>query len=513
MRLLISLCFIGTALFSTAQSYSKVYFDQTAYVYAKAVTHTDTNGIVIAGIYNSEALVYRIDENGDILWQKTWSNPVNLYPHFDLHQVLPVADSNFVVIGRMSNDSTQSLNALIMKLDADGNLLWKRSFENTGHSVFHSTAVQTADSGYMLAWGGFSQGNGFSIVKLDVDGNLLWTQAYDDGTNINITDIEKINDSLYFLIGSTVENNSDYAGVIIPLDENGTAGPSKKYADLYFDDLEINGAQIAVCGKSFAMSGKYFLALGNTDGELLYGSHPETWSGSGALDEYCQVVAITDTNYVLYTPQPMWSGIAYEVGTNGEVYQKMETEAIMADVMHTSEDGVFFLGGGPLYGIKKTIWPEHIGTTRTDSTLIVTTCGSNYPVQPTLLGIPMADTIVWTNSTTQPTQTEQPIFEAAANLTDTLTCIQFWGGIDEINGTLPVSVYPNSSDDLFTFELASPDMFSIRIVSSTGQLIMESTEHYDRETVSLAGFANGIYYYFVASPDGKSASGKLLLNK
>ena len=71
----------------------------------------------------------------------------------------------------------------MVKIDANGNLLWEKTFGGS-YSDQATSVQQTADGGYIVAGGtGFrrkgAQGTrGVYLVKTDINGNLLWEKTF-----------------------------------------------------------------------------------------------------------------------------------------------------------------------------------------------------------------------------------------------------------------------------------------------------------------------------------------------
>lgn len=514
MKTIITLILLLIVSQSYAQTYSKVYYSPVEPIYPEAISETDENGIVIASIADySSGLLFRIDNNGDIIWQKKLETNSSTSPSFEFYEVIPVADSNFIISGRISSNSTQTLNGFITKIDADGNLLWWRSFDNNAlHTVTHSASVETADSGYMFVWSSFSQGSGFSMVYLDQAGNDVWSKGFNTTDPVLISDIDRLNDSTFILVGhkdlgATTPYND---GLVMAINDSGEILWSKLYPGLIFEDLEIHNSKLVVSGKNIMNSGACFYSFGDLNGNFT-SENSIGWAGSTAIDMYSKITSLTDSTYFLYTPIPDWSGIAFEIDSNANVLQQIEADPMMKDVMKTSESGVVMLGKGPLLGIK-SFWPEHIGTLRLDSSLTVYSCGMNTTANKSDYVMTYSDTLAWVLGTL-PISVTNTITTPAFVLTDTVSCVQAWGSVDELSNQLNIVVSPTVSDGSFHFESTDVDTYSLQILSSAGKVVYSAEKLYATEDISLKSFANGVYYYKAYAKDGRQKTGKIILQK
>lgn len=501
---------------SSAQEYVKVYYDGGNSLFGQAISDHDGNGVVLAAKVWEDALLFRVDDAGEIIWKKRWENPVNLYPRFNFFQVLPVADSNFLVVGQMANDSMSKLNCLVMKIDADGNLLWKRSFDNGQNmSCDRARAVQTLDSsGYLICWGTISEGNSFSALTLDANGNTLWARSYSQNLPSGVSSVQILNDSTYLVAGNLSEASSPYySGMLTAVAENGDVRWSRKYTGLFFDDLLVRDSSLALSGRNLLDGSQYFYSFGSREGTLDWNRSPGLISGSGStLDKHSQLLALDSGDIILYASQDLWSGMAFQIDATGTIVNSINPDPIMTDMMKTRDNGVLFMGQGPLYGIKQVMWPDHIGTVRTDSTLTLSLCGYNQPDIATDLTMPTTDTLIWSNGST-PQLCNRPITAVTASLIDTASCVQFWGGVEENSIDLPLNVFPTLSDGIYHFESTSPEAFTLTIVSVTGTHVLTMEEIQFGTTVNLGNYENGMYFYTAVNDLGQKKTGSLILHK
>ena len=181
---------------------------------AQSVIETNDGGYAVLGYTNStdgdllsKALdvndywLLKLDSDGNLQWSRTYGGSKD-----DRGQsVIQTSDGGYAITGyAMSDDGDGSNNNgfhdnWILKLDAQGNLEWEKSFGFSGHDHSYDL-VQTTDGGFFfvgflditaaLADGTYSKGNSltrhgvgeFWGTKIDASGNLEW-RAYFGGTN------------------------------------------------------------------------------------------------------------------------------------------------------------------------------------------------------------------------------------------------------------------------------------------------------------------------------------------
>ena len=72
-------------------------------------------------------------------------------------------------------------------------------------------------------------------------------------------------------------------------------------------------------------------------------------------------------------------------------------------------------------------------------------------------------------------------------------------GLNKINATNAIQVYPNPTNSEFTIELTNELVNQIEVTDIAGKVVMSKTVNGVKETVSLATLANGVYYVKVTS--------------
>ncbi len=101
------------------------------------------------------------------------------------------ADGGYVLCGYSDNGSPHGYLALLIKLDALGNLVFSKTFQYTqgGYGAEAYAVTQTADGGYVF--GGVLVNDitkalihGPWMAKLDGNGDLLWSSAYADDSTL-----------------------------------------------------------------------------------------------------------------------------------------------------------------------------------------------------------------------------------------------------------------------------------------------------------------------------------------
>src|SRR5258706_2130239 len=134
-----------------------------------SVIQTDDHGFVVAGISNSndgdvtgnhglnDSWIVKLDSSGNLVWEKSLGGSGNE----EAHAILETNNGDLMIVGpTSSNDGDVSGNHgyygsyyfddWIVKLSADGDLLWQKCFGSDGGELANSIA-QTTNGGDIIA--------------------------------------------------------------------------------------------------------------------------------------------------------------------------------------------------------------------------------------------------------------------------------------------------------------------------------------------------------------------------
>jgi hypothetical protein len=92
--------------------------------------------------------------------------------------VQQTSDGGFITTGAMTTDMSVPSDRYVLKTDAQGSVLWQKTYGGTGRDLGWSVQ-QTADYGYIIA-GCFdcdTVPKSFSLLKIDSSGNTVWDKS------------------------------------------------------------------------------------------------------------------------------------------------------------------------------------------------------------------------------------------------------------------------------------------------------------------------------------------------
>ena len=191
------------------------------------IVQTPDNNFVIAGIStgapngpDNNIILFKIDGTGNQLWYKTVTHDGNSQPY----GLINTLDSNLLIAG-YTTGATDNWQAELIKLSPTGDILWKKTYGNSGNDRAYSV-VETTD-GYIFAGQTQSLTNGdldVLVLKTDKDGNELWRHTYGGLQTDYARWITPCADGGFGIVGTTASFGAgDNDVYLIKIDGNGNA--------------------------------------------------------------------------------------------------------------------------------------------------------------------------------------------------------------------------------------------------------------------------------------------------
>lgn len=282
-----------------------------------------------------DGIMAKFDAAGELTWVKNYGGSGVEY----FLDAAETSDGGYVAVGEtMSTDnhlestSPQGSNDfLITKLDADGNIVWIKTFGGSRTDKFRSVQ-ETADGGFIAA--GYTQSSGidvtpnseganandydedFVIAKFKANGVKEWIKSYGGSHTDQLESIRETGDGGFVAVGYTLSTDGDlhlntntgfpdYNAVLARFDVNGEMVWLDTYggtgSDYFYSVRDIDDGGFVAVGSSQSSDGDFpsngsldaVIAKINESGEL-------TWSKTyGGTD-------MEDLHSVEETPSGEW---------------------------------------------------------------------------------------------------------------------------------------------------------------------------------------------------------------
>ncbi|HNV72174.1 MAG TPA: hypothetical protein PKO06_20875, partial [Candidatus Ozemobacteraceae bacterium] len=202
-------------------AYSIALTSDGGYVFTGSTEHCTDEDAHYCG--SNDLWVVRLTAGGEVLWQKCFGGN-----HDEVGTgIQQTSDGGFIVVGTTCSSDGEEVgttlgetDALVLKLDVNGELVWSKRLGGIGDDVGYGVQ-QTTDSGYVVTGRidvgpetlGALHGLGdVMIVRLDASGEVVWQQHY-GGTDEDIGyGVTQTTDGGFAVIGCTHSSDGDVRG-------------------------------------------------------------------------------------------------------------------------------------------------------------------------------------------------------------------------------------------------------------------------------------------------------------
>lgn len=274
--------------------------------YGEDIITTSDGGFIVAG-YNStfgqgdsDALVIKLNSDGTVAWQ-------NMYGSSTLDDealsIIETSDGGFFVVG---NTGTISNDVWVAKLNADGSVAWERDFTTISHETANA-AVELSDGSLVVVGttdiGGTSANFQGLVIKLDANGGLIWQNTYGGSSSEFAHSVSATNDGGFVVSGETLSFGAgSYDVWVIRLNGDGTTVWQNSYGG---SNSEYGRSIAATSDGGFVFTGESSsFAVGFSDAWAvkLNGDGSVAWEnayGSSRIDESHAIAPTSDGGFVV----------------------------------------------------------------------------------------------------------------------------------------------------------------------------------------------------------------------
>lgn len=326
-------------------------------------------GYIIAGYTNSsgaggyDVLLAKTDSSGVVDWAYTYGGAAD-DRGWCVQQTLP--DSGYIVAGYTETVGAGGGDAFVIRTDAGGGLLWANPYGGTAWDEARCASQTFPDSGYIIAGTTSSSGAGADdvyLIKIDADGDSLWTRTYGGAAGENGYEVRQtFPDSGYIIIGNTYSFGAGNSDVyLVKTDQDGDTlwtrtfgGTSVEYGYSIQQTSPEVGYIIAGSTRSFG-EGNYdaYIIKTDADGDPIW---TRTYGGSAYDDGYSVCQTAPDSGYVICGSTRSFGAGVYDVYV-------MKTEPVLAGIKQGLVGGTTLMlsAGEPNPFTDRTLIRYHLG--------------------------------------------------------------------------------------------------------------------------------------------------------
>jgi len=209
--------------------WKKTYSKNENDVFA-SIQETMDEGYVIAGFTGSGAIyeggydawIIKLDANGNIVWQKTYGG--NIYYEI-IYSIQQTTDGGYIAVGEYQYSFDIDNAFWVLKLNTNGDIVWQRGFSNR---IYGRSVQQTSDGGYVVLGVTSYLFVEPIVMKLDSNGNSLWRYTYSVGdpdmSDVYPTSIQDTSDG-----GCIITYRYSVKEGLLKLDHNGNVSWARNY--------------------------------------------------------------------------------------------------------------------------------------------------------------------------------------------------------------------------------------------------------------------------------------------
>ena len=196
--------------------------------------------------------VIKLDADGNEIWNKVFGGSYNE----EGWSIIEASDGDYVIAGYKAESSVGGYKVWVIKLDTDGNEVWNKTFGGSSalaYSIIEDSSGAFVLSGTTASSGG--SGNDALVIKLDYNGNEIWSKAYDKLYSDSGYSIIQASDGSYVLAGKTSTSTSNLAANdvwVISIDSNGNALWDKTFGG---SGVDIGYSIIQASDGSYVLTG------------------------------------------------------------------------------------------------------------------------------------------------------------------------------------------------------------------------------------------------------------------
>ena len=210
-----------------------------------------------------------------------------------------------------------------IRLDSNGQLLWRRFFGGTNNDRSYSV-LQTTDGGFLMT--GSSESDDFDVsnpngsydfwaVRINDSGDLLWENSF-GGSEIDIAySLTALSSNTYLMVGDSRSIDGDVSAPLgnadlwaVAFNDSGNMLWQKSYGGTLFDSArgvdQLPNGELVIVGNSRSSDGQVSSNLGQNDGWIILtnGNGELQWEtsiGGSGVDLFNSVASINSTSWIV----------------------------------------------------------------------------------------------------------------------------------------------------------------------------------------------------------------------
>ncbi len=154
------------------------------------------DGGYIMSIEGITMMAVKVDADGNVEWAKSYGEGGYIHT-----RVYVTSDDDYLLVGATSlDDDGFHNNGRVMRLDPYGNVLWDKVIGQYGVNEYFTSATVAHNGNNVVA--GMKGGN-YWVLEVNPSGNVVWEKTYGGPLEDDAWTITRIQDRFYMVVGSS----------------------------------------------------------------------------------------------------------------------------------------------------------------------------------------------------------------------------------------------------------------------------------------------------------------------
>lgn len=304
--------------------------------HAQSLVVLDDGSLVFAGYSNGggsggyDGWLVKTDHLANVEWERFFGGT-----DWDLLYDLTVApDGGFLLSGTTFSSGAGSSDGWLLRTDADGEVLWSRTFGGTGEDELRSASV-TNDGGTVVAGAreGLASGADVLIAKLDAEGVEEWSHVFGTDSVEFAMDVIQTLDGGYSIVGTTRAYQPFNEHLHLRLDANGDSLWSHDWGQINDQEatehVEMPNGEMYTVGYTETSGGgakDMFIFKSDTDGNYIF-----QYTYGGTEDEMAASLAVAPNGFII-------AGKTNSFGAGGDDVVIVRTDSVCGPLVQQFGD-------------------------------------------------------------------------------------------------------------------------------------------------------------------------------
>lgn len=223
--------------------------------------------------------------------------------------VQQTTDGGYIVIGRTRSFGAGDCDLWILKVDANGDTLWTKTYGGKYWDEGHALE-ETTDENYIIVGSTISVTDSTGriwLLKIDKDGESLWSNTYTCGDWSRGLSVAKDSDGGYILTGWTwTETTEEYDLLLLKTDDKGDSVWARIYGNELYDwgqsaqqtadgGYIVTGVRNSEYQQEYVLNGNLWLLKTNDTGDIEWSNIYDDFQESHGYS----VLQTSDSGYIL----------------------------------------------------------------------------------------------------------------------------------------------------------------------------------------------------------------------